>query len=84
MVVEHFKGGGPEAVGIRFREMGRMMPEGVEYVVSWMESSGGRCFQVMEARSEEALRKWTANWEDLVDFEIIPVMTSAQYWAEAP
>jgi len=80
MVTEKFKDGGPARVGERFREKGRMLPEGVEYQVSWMESSGGRCFQVMEALSRQLLEEWMACWDDLVDFEIIPVVTSAEFW----
>jgi len=79
MVVEHFKGNA-EAVGGRFKAKGRMLPEGVTYHVSWMETSGGRCFQIMEAPNLEALNVWIGHWSDLVEFEVTPVLTSADYW----
>lgn len=81
MVVETFKqGAGP--VGERFRELGRMMPEGVVYHASWLEPSGERCFQLMEAESPEALQPWIDRWSDLMEFEVSPVLTSAQFWAD--
>jgi hypothetical protein len=55
-----------------------MAPEGVRYVSSWVDLGFRRCFQVVEADSEVLLREWTANWEDLIDFEIVPVRTSAE------
>lgn len=82
MVIEHFKGGDPKPVGERFQRSGRMMPDDVAYVSSWMEESGKRCFQVMEAPDAESLGGWTRFWEDLVDFEIVPVLSSADFWAK--
>ena len=78
MVIEHFRAGQAVEVYRRFRERGRMAPEGVEYIDSWVDLEFQRCFQIMEAASEDHLRAWTANWEDLVDFEIVPVRTSAE------
>jgi hypothetical protein len=80
MVIESFKRGA-DPVGERFRRRGRMMPEGVTYHVSWVDAAGKRCFQLMEAADEARLREWMANWSDLVDFEVIPVMTSSQFWS---
>ena len=77
MVIEHFHPGQAPEVYRRFRERGRMAPEGVRYVASWVDLDYRRCFQVMEAENEEALKAWTVNWDDLVDFEVIPVRTSA-------
>jgi uncharacterized protein DUF3303 len=82
MVIERFKGGEVEAVGQRFRDHGRMLPDGVVYHVSWMDSTGARCFQVMEAPDRELLNLWTSRWDDLVDFEVIPVLTSSDFWSE--
>ena len=76
MVIEQFKNSDGKEVYDRFREKGRMMPEGLNYVASWTESSGGRCFQVMECYDAELLQKWTSNWEDIVDFEFTPVLSS--------
>lgn len=77
MVIEHFRPGQAPAVYRRFRDRGRLAPEGIRYLSSWVDLAFQRCFQVMEAEAEEDLKAWTANWEDLVDFEIIPVRTSA-------
>jgi hypothetical protein len=77
MVIEHFRPGRASDVYRRFRDRGRMAPTGVQYVSSWVDLEFRRCFQVMEAESEGQLREWTVNWEDLVDFEIIPVRTSS-------
>lgn len=78
MVIEHFRAGQVPAVYRRFRERGRMAPEGVVTVSSWVDLEFRRCFQVMEAESEAQLAAWTRHWEDLVDFEIVPVRTSEQ------
>ena len=78
MVIEHFRPGRAPEVYRRFRERGRMAPDALKYVSSWVDLNFERCFQVMEADSEERLREWTANWDDLVDFEIVPVRTSAE------
>ena len=76
MVIETYRGGAA-AVYQRFRERGRMMPAGVEYRGSWVTADLGRCFQVMECGDRRLLDEWMTNWNDLVDFEVIAVMTSA-------
>ena len=78
MVIEHFRPGQTPEVYRRFRERGRMAPAGLRYVASWVDMDFKRCFQVMEAEDEALFRQWTANWDDLVDFEIVPVRTSAE------
>jgi hypothetical protein len=78
MVIEHFRAGQAPEVYRRFRERGRMAPEGLRYVASWVDLDFKRCFQVMETNDESLLKQWTANWDDLVDFEIVPVRTSAE------
>ena len=78
MVIEHYGPGKAVEVYRRFREKGRLAPGGVHYVASWVDHEFSRCFQVMKAESEAALREWTANWEDLVEFEVIPVRTSEE------
>ena len=80
MVIERFKDGDSRAVGERFRQHGRMLPEGVVYQASWMDPPNARCFQIMAAPDRESLEPWIAFWEDLVDFEVVPVLTSAEYW----
>jgi len=83
MVIERFKGGDPSAVGERFRARGRLMPDnsGLRYITSWMSADGAACYQLMESPSREAFESWIANWADLVDFEVVPVQPSADYWA---
>ena len=81
MVMERFKGDA-ELIGDRFRRDGRMLPEGVTYHASWVDSTGVRCFQLMEAPHPESLTPWVSRWDDLIDFEIIPVLTSADFWAK--
>lgn len=78
MVVERFKNADPVPVYRRFREEGRLMPEGVEYRGSWVTENLGNCYQVMECADRSLLDQWIANWEDLTDFEVIPVITSAE------
>ena len=82
MVIERFKGGDPDPVGERFRTHGRMLPEGVEYKSSWMETTGALCFQIMEAPNQDSLNEWVERWEDLVEFEVVPVLTSSDFWAK--
>ena len=81
MVIETFKHAGPRLVGERFQREGRMQPEGLIYHASWLEPSGTRCFQLMEASDPELFHAWTSHWDDLMDFEIIPVLSSADFWA---
>lgn len=78
LVIEHFKPGQARAVYQRFRDQGRMAPAGLQYHASWVDLKFERCFQVMEAKDEAALQEWTRHWDDLVDFEIVPVRTSAE------
>ena len=83
MVIERFRHGTARAVGGRFREHGRMLPEGVSYMASWVDESGGRCFQLMSAPEQAALGPWMARWEDLIEFEVTPVLDSAAFWSRA-
>lgn len=81
MVIERFRHGDPTTVGERFKASGRVLPDGVTYQASWMDEAGTRCFQIMEASDLNALNEWVRRWNDLVDFEITPVLTSADFWA---
>jgi hypothetical protein len=78
MVIERFRDGKVPEIYRRFRDRGRMAPDGVKYVASWVDVDFKRCFQVMDADSEARLKEWTKHWDDLTDFEIIPVRTSAE------
>ena len=77
MIIEHFREG-PEPVYRRFREKGRMAPGGLRYVSSWVTADLRRCYQVMECENPLLISVWTKHWEDLVDFEIIPIVTSSE------
>lgn len=78
LVIEHFRGGDPVPVYRRFRAQGRLMPPGLSYVSSWITDDLSRCYQVMETAERELLDRWLAEWSDLVDFEVMPVLTSAE------
>lgn len=78
MVVERFRGGEAGPVYARFRERGRMAPDGLRYVSSWVTDDLTTCFQVMECDDPALLDAWIARWNDLVDFEVRPVVTSAE------
>ena len=78
MVIEHFKPGQAPEVYRRFRDRGRMAPEGLRYVESWVDLEFRRCFQVMQTDDEKLLSAWTSKWSDLIDFEIVPIRTSAE------
>jgi hypothetical protein len=78
MIIEHFRNGDARPVYRRFRENGRLAPEGLQYVSSWVTDDLTRCYQVMECADRAWLDQWIAAWSDLVEFEVIPVMTSAQ------
>ena len=76
MVVEHFRNQDPVPVYRRFRERGRLAPEGLRYVSSWVDEDFARCFQLMEADDRARVEEWIANWTDLVEFEVYPVISS--------
>jgi hypothetical protein len=77
MIVETFRDGDARPVYRRFRERGRLAPPGLQYVMSWVTDDMRRCFQVMECDDRALLDAWIDQWRDIVDFEVIPVMTSA-------
>jgi uncharacterized protein DUF3303 len=78
MVIEHFKDGDAVPVYRRFREHGRLAPEGLTYVSSWVDRTFQRCYQLMASEDPTLLDDWMANWRDIVDFEVHPVITSAE------
>ena len=78
MIVESFRGGRPEPVYARFQARGRLAPPGLRYVTSWVSEAGDRCFQVMECDDPTLLEQWMAQWDDLVEFEVVPVIGSAE------
>ena len=76
MVIEKFKDV-PE-IYCRFAEKGRMMPEGLNYISSWIDTDFKRCFQIMETDDRTLIDVWIANWADIVDFEVISIMNSKE------
>jgi hypothetical protein len=78
LIIERFKNGDPEPVYARFRASGRLAPAGLNYVNSWVTSDLTRCYQVMECEDPTLVDEWLTRWADLIDFEVIPVVTSAE------
>lgn len=78
MVIERFKNGDAAPVYRRLREHGRLAPQGLTYISSWVDVSLGHCYQLMEADNPRLVDEWMARWNDLVDFEVHRVMTSAE------
>ena len=76
MVIEMFKPGSKEKVYARYEAKGRMLPDGLKYIDSWLTEDGTRCFQLMETDDSELFNLWIEKWSDLVEFEIIPVLDS--------
>jgi hypothetical protein len=77
MVIEHFKNQDAVPVYRRFRDRGRLAPPGLQYLSSWVDESLERCFQLMEADERKYLDEWMAEWSDIVEFEVYPVISSA-------
>ena len=77
VIIERFHGGDPAPVYRRFRDHGRLAPEGLRYVNSWVTPDLTTCYQVMECDDRRVLDQWIANWSDIVEFEVIPVISSA-------
>jgi hypothetical protein len=78
MVIEHFRHDDAVPVYRRFNELGRLAPDGLRYVASWVSDDLVRCFQIMECADLRLLEAWMAKWQDLVEFEVIPVVTSTE------
>ena len=78
MIVETYKNGDPVPVYRRFRDCGRLAPDGLRYVSSWVDERLERCFQLMESEERELIDEWIARWSDLVDFEVYSVVSSSE------
>ena len=76
MVIEKFHRGCKDRVYARYESRGRMLPDGLEYIDSWLSEDGTCCFQLMKTDHAELFKLWTEKWQDLVDFEIVPVIPS--------
>jgi hypothetical protein len=78
MIIEKFKQNKVKEVYKRFEEKGRLMPDGLTYINSWIAEDVSACYQLMETNDKGKLHEWISNWNDLTDFEIVPVITSEQ------
>jgi hypothetical protein len=78
MIIERFYKDKIKQLYQRFAEKGRMLPDGVEYINSWINKDVTICYQVMESESTEKIYEWISNWNDLADFDVIPVISSAE------
>jgi Domain of unknown function (DUF3303) len=78
MVIENYRNGDAVPVYRRFRDRGRLVPAGLEYVSSWVTDKLDRCYQVMETEDRALLNRWIAEWSDIVDFEVHPVISSKE------
>ena len=83
MIIEHYRNGDPAPVYARFRAHGRQAPEGLRYVNSWVTEDLAHCYQVMECDDRALLEAWMGAWADLVEFEVHPVLSSAEAAARA-
>ncbi len=78
LIIERYRDGDAVRVYRRFKQRGRMAPEGLTYVGSWVTEDLRHCYQIMEVADAALLDRWMDAWRDIVDFEVIPVLTSAQ------
>ena len=78
MIVERFRNRDPKPVYQRFRELGRLAPEGLQYLSSWVDEKLEICFQLMDAPDISYVNQWIANWDDIVEFEVYPVISSQE------
>ena len=78
MIVEHFKNDDPIPVYRRFRDRGRLAPDGLQYISSWVDEKLEHCFQIMETADPNLLDQWIAKWSDIVEFDVFPVISSKE------
>jgi hypothetical protein len=77
MIIERFRDNDMIPIYKQVRDGGRMLPEGLKYIDSWVEPNFSRCFQLMECHDLRLLQEWTLQWRGFdVTFEIVPVVTS--------
>jgi uncharacterized protein YjaG (DUF416 family) len=78
MIIETFHPGKGKALYAKFEKEGRLLPQGVQYINSWIDETVSTCYQVMESESLEKLQEWIGHWKEFADFKVIPVISSAQ------
>ena len=78
LIIERFEGKNPRPVYERFDQLGRLMPDGVSYITSWINDDVSECYQIIESDDRALIDKWISNWSDIVEFEVKPVITSQE------
>ena len=78
MIVEQFRNADPLPIYRRFRDHGRLAPEGLRYIASWVDEALERCFQIMETDDRRLLDQWIENWSDIANFQVFPIMSSKE------
>ena len=78
MVIEEFRDGDPVPVHRRFRDHGRQLPDGLVYRASWVTENLTRCYQIMECDDRALLDEWMSRWDDVMELQVVPVLTSAE------
>ncbi|HSG99650.1 MAG TPA: DUF3303 family protein [candidate division Zixibacteria bacterium] len=78
LIIEHFKPGKLREVYRRFDECGRLLPDGLRYLDSWIAEDLSVCYQLMECEDRALIDEWIARWEDLTEFRVVPVIDSAE------
>ncbi|MFQ5424461.1 MAG: DUF3303 domain-containing protein [Phycisphaerae bacterium] len=78
MVIEEFRDGDAVPVYRRFRDQGRLAPEGLTYIASWVTPDLTRCYQVMDCDDRALLDEWMSRWSNLVRFDVVPIITSSE------
>ena len=78
MVIEQLRNQDAKSIYRRLRDRGRQMPEGLAFVNSWVAADLSRCFQLMECNDVTLFQRWVAEWSELMDFEIVPVVTGKE------
>ena len=74
MVVEKFKNQDGKAVYRKLREGGRALPDGLKFISSYVSADLSRCFQIMETNDVTLFQRWIADWQSVVEFEVVPVV----------
>ena len=78
MVIETYRNQDAKTIYGRFRDKGRMLPEGLTFVASWVTADLSRCFVIMECEEVATLQRWVVEWSDLAAFEILPVVAGSE------
>lgn len=67
-----------DTVRPRFKETGAPPPPGVDMLGRWHNAAGNGGFFLVETDDPVALARWLQEWTDVIDFEVVPVVTDEQ------